>query len=285
MKLKLKSLFGLIMAVSLIQNSFFCYAEEDIKLSAPLFTNSAGITGKKAAETVFRIIVPKKNTMGTGFLHKSGSIITAAHVVSGCEPKDIFILLPQGDKVKITKISSDEEIDIASLTPMNPINGNAIPITQKVNFEIGAQVSTWGFPGGYTGRFPMLSVGYLSGIDAVKTTSGALVKRLVVNAAFNSGNSGGPLIDVESGHVIGVVSSKLAPIPEHIEKGLNKLKEIDIGVTFEVVYQDGKKGKISQSQLLEMILQYMRSQTQLVVGRAVSPEQLIDFINKHGLEN
>ncbi len=97
--------------------------------------------------------------------------------------------------------------------------------------------------------------------------------------------SGGPLIDVESGHVIGVVSSKLAPIPEHIEKGLNKLKEIDIGVTFEVVYQDGKKGKISQSQLLEMILQYMRSQTQLVVGRAVSPEQLIDFINKHGLEN
>ena len=119
MKLKLKSLFGLIMAVSLIQNSFFCYAEEDIKLSAPLFTNSAGITGKKAAETVFKIIVPKKNTMGTGFLHKSGSIITAAHVVSGCEPKDIFILLPQGDKVKITKISSDGCFDMYRVNDAN----------------------------------------------------------------------------------------------------------------------------------------------------------------------
>jgi hypothetical protein len=151
--------------------------------------------------------------------------------------------------------------------------------------SIGSQVSTWGFPSGYNGTRPMLSVGYLSGIDAVKSKKGKIVPRLVVNAAFNSGNSGGPLLHIEKGSVIGVVSSKLAPIRSDIKSALQALKESQYGLMFTRTKSDGTEERVSQSQVLEEILQYMRSQTQLVVGRSVLPDDIQQFLKKHGIEH
>jgi serine protease Do len=222
--------------------------------------------------------------MGTGFLHKSGKIITAAHVVRECNPNDVFIILPQGAKVEITKIISDENNDIAILTPTEPLTGTALPLASQNVITIGAQVSTWGFPAGYNGRLPILSVGYIAGIDQIKTENRILVKRLVVNAAFNSGNSGGPLIDIDTGTVIGIVSSKLAPIPPYIKVALNALKESKYGLMFEKTKPDGTVENVSQSQILEEILQYLRSQTQLVVGMAVLPEDIKSFFMKNKIE-
>ena len=277
-------LFVLILTDIVILNVASCTGGDEISISAPLYTDSAGLVGQKAAATIFRIVCVKQGRMGTGFLHKSGSILTAAHVVANCEANDVMIVLPQGTNIPIKNIISDEDNDIASLTPTEKVSGDSLPITNNKNVKIGTQVSTWGFPSGYTGRFPMLSVGYLSGLDAVKTPSGKIVRRLVVNAAFNSGNSGGPLIDIESGTVIGIVSGKLAPIPPDIEKALEVLRNVEIGVGWDFTKPDGTKGKISQSQLLEKILQYMRSQTQLVVGRAVLPDQLREFLKANGLD-
>ena len=74
-----------------------------------------------------------------------------------------------------------------------------------------------------------------------------------------------------------------APIPPFIEKALEALKSVDIGVTFDITKEDGTKTKISQSQLLEKILMYLRSQTQLVVGRAVMPKHILQFLKDQGL--
>jgi S1-C subfamily serine protease len=254
------------------------------QISAPLMTDSAGKMGRQAISSVYRILCPSKNRMGTGFLHKSGKIITAAHVVRECNPNDVFIILPQGAKVEITKIISDENNDIAILTPTEPLTGTALPLASQNVITIGAQVSTWGFPAGYNGRLPILSVGYIAGIDQIKTENRILVKRLVVNAAFNSGNSGGPLIDIDTGTVIGIVSSKLAPIPPYIKVALNALKESKYGLMFEKTKPDGTVENVSQSQILEEILQYLRSQTQLVVGMAVLPEDIKSFFMKNKIE-
>jgi len=265
-------------------SSIPAYCSSDKPVSAPVLTDSAGRMGKQAVSSVFRILCSSQDRTGTCFLHKSGNLLTAAHVVSGCSPEEVFVVLPQGVRVSIKGIVADDDIDIAILTPKDKINGEALPVSYRDTLSVGAQVSTWGFPAGYTGALPMLSVGYLSGRDAIKTPTGKIVQRLVVNAAFNSGNSGGPLIDIETGTVIGIVSSKLAPIPPHIEKALHALKEIEFGVTWTWSKPDGTKGKISQSQLLEKILRYLRSQTQLVVGRAVLPSQMRSFLKKHDIE-
>ncbi len=66
--------------------------------------------------------------------------------------------------------------------------------------RIGHQVDTWGFPLIYNGPAPLLSVGYVSGLyeaaesnfcDKTKNSQGLKFKHIVVNGAFNPGNSGG----------------------------------------------------------------------------------------------
>ena len=50
--------------------------------------------------------------------------------------------------------------------PSIEVKATPLEIASTNEFKIGTQVSTWGYPGGYFGLFPMLSVGYLAGIDA-----------------------------------------------------------------------------------------------------------------------
>ena len=275
--------FGLFFIMLLVTHGIttsLC-SGNDIIVSPPLYSDSAGKFGHKAAVSVFRIVIPRLDRTGTGFLHKSGKILTAAHVVSDCVPQDVLIRLPGGKDVAISNIISDEDIDVAFLTPSPKISSDSLPVSYKRQFHIGAQVSTWGFPKGYNGVFPMLSVGYLSGTDAVQSKSGLTIERLVVNAAFNAGNSGGPLVEIETGSVIGIVTSKLAPIPPNIETILRAMRENKMGTIWEHTRPDGTVEHFSQDQMLERVIQYLRSQTQLVVGHAVLPEQLNRFIQSN----
>jgi hypothetical protein len=56
----------------------------NVPVSAPIDTDSAGRAGDIATHAVIRLLCVEHNTVGTGFLHKSGNIITADHVVRGC---------------------------------------------------------------------------------------------------------------------------------------------------------------------------------------------------------
>jgi S1-C subfamily serine protease len=60
-----------------------------------------------------------------------------------------------------------------------------------------------------------------------------------VNAAFNGGNSGGPLILIETGDVIGVVVSKLAPISQNTLQALKALQSNQSGITYTATAPDG----------------------------------------------
>lgn len=271
-------LFAAIMALSVSNGS-----SDQIQVSAPLATDSAGRIRGIATQSVFRIIVPNENSMGTGFLHTSGNVLTAAHVVADADPNDVIIFLTNGTKVAVKKIVTEPDIDIAILIPKLQIQAKALPLSLANEFSVGIQVSTWGFPAGYNGVSPMLSVGYLSGMDVIRSPSGKIVKRFVVNAAFNAGNSGGPLIDIESGSVMGIVASKLAPMPPSIESALQALKNDKSISAFTLTKPDGSTERISNSQVLEQVLQYLRSQTQLVVGHAVLIEDINTFLKKNNI--
>jgi S1-C subfamily serine protease len=274
----------LLIALALLTLRTVSSADNQIPVAAPMTSNLAGHSAEIAVPSVFRIICPTKQRGGTGFLHKSGKVITAAHVVSECETADITILGVSGKKVHITNIVSDDDLDLALLTPSEKLSGISLPIATNDKFHIGVQVSTWGFPAGYKGLRPLLSSGYLSGIDNQRSSSGKLIPRWVVNAAFNGGNSGGPLLELENGTVIGVVSSKLAPIPPHIVKALEALKSSKGITQFIRTYPDGTQEKVSTGNVVEEVLQYLRSQTQLVIGYAVFASDLRNFLKAHAAE-
>lgn len=259
-------------------------ASDQIPTSTPMTTDLAGRGGNLAIPSVFRVRIPRLNIGGTAFLHKSGNAITAAHVVASCSPDDIQLIDYQGKKYTIEKIIKNEITDLAILGIKEDIKIPALEISTNENFSIGLQVSTWGFPGGYKGYPPLLLSGYLSGIEIFKMNGNIKIPRWVVNAAFNNGNSGGPLLDIENGKVIGVVSSKLAPLPEHIISALEALKSQRSGFVFTKTYEDGRKKNVSQAQVIEEVLQYLRSQTQLVIGYAVMIGDLKTFICSNGFE-
>ena len=159
--------------------------------------------------------------------------------------------------------------------PSIEVKATPLEIASTNEFKIGTQVSTWGYPGGYFGLFPMLSVGYLAGIDAFQAKSGKIIKQWVVNAAFNGGNSGGPLIHIESGKVFGVVSSKLAPISQEAAQILEALeKNSGTGIMYSGTTADGKPARWTEGQLVGRVLTELRRRVQLVIGKAVLREDL-----------
>jgi len=282
----MRYIFSAILLVSSVSvSSLSAYAANNqIPTAAPMTTDLAGGSGATAFPSVFRVQCPAKQSSGTGFLHKSGKVITVSHVVSGCSAQDIVLLGVQGQPIKVTNVVVDTVIDLALLTPAQDIKAPTLTISESDRHIIGSQVSTWGYPAGYTGLAPLLSSGYLSGTDNLPGPSGKPVTRIVVNAAFNSGNSGGPLVEIDSNRVIGVVASKLAPLPAYIEKALKALKEAKYGLMFTKTKEDGTKEQVSEAQVIEEILQYLRSQTQLVIGHAVLVRDLRSFLKANSID-
>jgi hypothetical protein len=127
----------------------------------------------------------------------------------------------------------------------------------------------------------MLSAGYLAAMDAHRIGP-EVVTRWVVNAAFNSGNSGGPLLLIETGEVIGVVSSKLAPLSAQSQGIINHLETTKSGFFLTITYPDGRTEDVSEAKLIAMVLNELRGQVQLVIGYAVLLEDLRRFLSANG---
>jgi|LQYC01.1.fsa_nt_gi S1-C subfamily serine protease len=255
-----------------------------LPVSAPITTASAGQQGEIASQSVMRIVCKSTNMGGTGFLHKSGRIISAAHVVAGCPQADLVIVTPSRKILTVKSLSTDLHLDLALITPSETLSGPALLISQKTEIAVGTPVTTWGFPAGYNGLMPLLTVGYLSGVDRLQTPNGSSPARWVINAAFNGGNSGGPVLSQEDGSIIGVVSSKLAPIPSYIESALDALANQKSGFVYTRTLASGKTENISEGQVVAEVLTYLRSQTQLVLGHAVTSQDLKAFLKKEDVE-
>jgi hypothetical protein len=123
----------------------------------------------------------------------------------------------------------------------------------------------------------------MAGVDGEKTTSGKVISRWVVNAAFNAGNSGGPLLQVETGEIIGVVSSKLAPISQEAAAALKALQNAKSGLVYQGKRPDGSTFEISEGQVVATVLTELRRQVQLVIGKAVTVDDLRNFLQSHGV--
>ena len=258
-------------------------AQDRAALSSQMTAELARHTANIAIPSVFRVLIPAKNRSGTAFLHRSGRLITGSHVVEDCPVRAVSVISSRGEEFGVKKIVSDQDHDLALMTPDTKMNLPSLPLSSTDKFAVGLQVSSWGYPAGYKGQKPLFMSGYLSGIDMVETRDGKNTARWVVNAAFNNGNSGGPLLDIEKGEVIGVVSSKLAPLPKDVENALAALKNHKSNFVFERKTKDGARVAMSEAQVIEFVLEYLRSQTQLVIGYAVTIVDLRNFLGSQGI--
>lgn len=214
---------------------------------------------------------------GTGFVLKSGHVITNEHVIRGNSSSEIFLNSSTGDEIPIVNSIVDNERDLAILEPKSKISGGLVLGDDSV-ISVGEMVSTWGFPLGYDGPAPLLSVGFLAGFKDYSISSGVM-KHLVVNGAFNPGNSGGPLSLSNNNEVIGIVVSKHVPLTQFHRNALEVLAQNQSGVAFTATDATGNSRTFVESQIVAELLRYFHGLTQVMIGEAISVDTLKDFLN------
>jgi len=255
--------------------------KKNIPISTKWLLDAAGESGRSAIKSVYLIYCSKTNFKGTGFLLLNGPIITNEHVINGCVASDIIAKSSFGNKFYFKKLISDNFKDLAILIPKNKLNGG-LTLGDDSNLKPGTIVSTWGFPLGYNGPAPLLSVGYLAGFTDNSSNTKTL-KHLVVNGAFNPGNSGGPLFISNDDKVIGVVVSKHAPISNFHLSAIEALGNNRSGVTFTTSDSKGNEQTFVESQLVAGLLKYFRDLTQVMIGEAISVSELKSFLVEHNI--
>jgi hypothetical protein len=215
---------------------------------------------------------------GSGFLLENGLIVTNEHVVRGCNELQIIAYSSSGQAVFISQVWFDVVRDLAILRPQIALPGG-LSLADSTTLQVGESVTTWGYPLGYNGPAPMLSVGYLAGFQSHQVDS-FQKKHLVVNGAFNSGNSGGALFRASDNKVIGVVVSKHAPISQYHQNAIEALAKNDSGVMFTATAENGAKTQFVESQIVAELLIHMRNLTQVMLGEAIAIEEVVSMLEE-----
>jgi S1-C subfamily serine protease len=141
---------------------------------------------------------------GSGFfISPKGYLLTNLHVVKGCETVRFKI---HGLTAFASILSSDARSDLALLkydqaTPF-------LSFRDDQRFKLGESVVVAGYPlAGVVASSLNLTTGNVSALAGLDEDT----RMLQFTAPIQPGNSGGPLLD-QSGHVVGIVTSKLSPL-------------------------------------------------------------------------
>lgn len=125
-------------------------------------------------------------------------------------------------------------------------------------------------------------MGYLAGFHESTLDQSP---RLVVNGAFNPGNSGGPLFRVNDDQVIGIVVGKPPSMAQFHHDAIRTLASSLLGVASAPTLPDELSKRFVESQIVSELLAYFHDLTQLMIGEAISSRLVRDFLESIGLEN
>ncbi len=150
---------------------------------------------------------------GTGVvITEDGYIVTNAHVIydsenGGGKAESVSVILHDDKKCDAEIIGYDTDCDIAVLK-IDEKGLTAAEFGDSDSLRLGESVIAIGNPLGFELK-DTVTGGMISGLDRNITINDKAMTLIQTDAAINSGNSGGPLIN-KYGQVIGINSSKMS---------------------------------------------------------------------------
>jgi hypothetical protein len=271
-------LFGPSLGATLACGQSAENSPSQVPVSTQWLMDAAGPTQRSAIRSVYLLVCPKTSKKGTAFLLKQGVMVTDNHVIEGCGSADLWAMSPLGVKIRFSKMITDTNRDLALLRPTERLQGG-FELGSDESPKIGTTVTTWGFPLIYNGPAPILSVGTVSGYNEADVGT-AVVKHIVVNGAFNPGNSGGPLLVASDTKVVGVVVWKMRILPDWVQTLINGFgsSSSKICCVATETLPDGTKKGISSEEASGLVLQQFYDTVQVMIGEATSVSELRAFL-------
>ena len=256
----------------------FALVQESLPVSTQWTVDAVNEVGRATIPNVFKICT-LTGSKGSGFLLINGYIITNRHVVENARSDQIFAYSSSGQEISFSYYYDDNRrnLDLVLLKPSSDLEGG-LNLDLNCNIKIGESVHTWGYLLAHHGPAPLLSVGYLAGFNESKY-NGQTFKHLVVNGAFNNGNSGGALFKHDNDKVIGIVVSKRLPVlSPYTRQAIQILAGNQCGGGFSMEDNQGNKKLVFESQIVVDILSEYRSLAQVMIGEAISASELVKLI-------
>jgi len=198
-------------------------------------------------------------TIGAGFLvdRDKGWILTNRHVVAEA-PSAVDVRFENTDYFPAEKLYLDPQVDLALIriaTDSIPEDAIEAELGCYENPVMGNAVVVFGHPAGlnFTG-----TRGIVSGMTFIDRN-----ELLQTDAPINGGNSGGPLISIASGKVVGISQSK---IDDENTEGLNLTVSIDHACKIIALIEANRDP--SPPSFPVMFLEHDQDNPRLVVARS-----------------
>lgn len=147
----------------------------------------------------------QQGSLGSGFItSQDGIVITNHHVIKGAD--EVNVVFQDGRTIEAEIVGIDPETDIAVLKIAQEDPLPFVNFADSDAAEVGDWVMAIGNPFGFGGS---VSVGIVSARNR-ELNSGNYDNYIQTDAAINSGNSGGPLFNL-NGEVLGVNTAIITP--------------------------------------------------------------------------
>ena len=198
-------------------------------LASAFFAYAIGFDTEEVYASV--VVVYAGDSLGSGFAIGENCIITNAHVIGSRE--QVTVQTYAGERYRGFVVSRNETIDIAVIG-VSGVSFLPLQIADLDRVKIGDDVYAIGAPNS-------LAYTLTKGVVSSKDRTVGMQRYIQTDAAINTGNSGGPLLN-DAGEVIGVNSYKMSDaegiglaIPIDVVTTYLETGEIDLGEDGNVV--------------------------------------------------
>ncbi|MDD4928400.1 MAG: serine protease [Gallionella sp.] len=158
--------------------------------------------------------------VGSGFLcHSKGYLLTCAHSINLTDKLAIIPPQPINDftpltlervnviDVSVAQYNAENDVALLKITAPQPLVVPENLFGDENRVMVGTSVAYFGYPFGQSGLH-VLKIS--SSIISAKVLSNN-TKQFQLDAMVHEGNSGGPLVDLTTGQIIGIISGRFSP--------------------------------------------------------------------------
>ena len=230
---------------------------------------------------IVRILRPDGTTSGTGFLvTRDGLIVTCTHVIpvqgDGKPKQDKISLIFQetGEKreatVEIWRVQDEEDVAVLRLEGDLPVGVQILPLGSSGGTS-GHRFKTYGFPDARSieGMWGYGNIG-----DSVSRQPGQSFIQLTGATEITPGFSGGPVLDLSTRRVVGMVDAILAP------DRYGRLSETAFIVPTEILKAVSSVLNISDVKPYKSLDAFSEEDAEFFFGRQTITDKLLDSLRR-----